>query len=65
MEEEKENTDAENEYFKKKERQYNAALKEKLEMQVKLDDQITKLNRATRVNKELETNNKILSADNT
>jgi|LakMenEpi03Aug12_release.lakeMendotaPanAssembly.Ray.scaffolds.fasta_scaffold814067_2 hypothetical protein len=39
-------------------------MKEKLEMQAKLDDQITKLNRATRQNKELETNNKILSADN-
>ena len=38
----------ENEHFKKKEKQYNAAMKEKLEMQAKLDDQITKLNRATR-----------------
>ena len=41
------------------------ALQEKVEMQLKLDDQITKLNRATRQNRELETTIKIINADNT
>ena len=65
MEEEKERTDNENEYLKKKEKQFNMALQEKVEMQLKLDDQITKLNRATRQNRELETTIKIINADNT
>ena len=65
MEEEKERTDNENEYVKKKEKQFNMALQEKVEMQLKLDDQITKLNRATRQNRELETTIKIINADNT
>lgn len=64
MEEEKEKTDIENEYFKKKEKQFNLALKEKVEMQLKLDDQITKLNRTTNKNREFETTNKIMNADN-
>ena len=65
MEEEKERTDNENEYLKKKEKQFNMALQEKVEMQLKLDDQITKLNRATKQNRELETTIKIINADNT
>ena len=65
LEEEKERTDNENEYLKKKEKQFNMALQEKVEMQLKLDDQITKLNRATRQNRELETTIKIINADNT
>ena len=65
MEEEKERTDNENEYLKKKEKQFNMALQEKVEMQLKLDDQITKLNMETRQNRELETTIKIINADNT
>lgn len=64
LEELKEKTDEENIYYKKKEREYNKVLQEKIEMQLEIDDYIAKCNRGNRINRELETNNKILSADN-
>lgn len=64
LEELKEKTDEENVYYKKKEREFNKALQEKIDMQLEIDDYIAKCNRAQRINRELETNNKILSADN-
>lgn len=64
LEQLKEKTDEENIYYRRKEIQFNKALEEKIQMQLQIDDYIAKTNRQQRVNRDLETNNKILTADN-
>lgn len=65
LEEDKDAIDKEMKIYKRKETQYNLALQEKIQAQMKIDDQIVKINRLTDWNRKYETTNKILNADNT
>ena len=54
----------ENIFYRRKEKEYNTALADKLEMQLEIDDYIAKTSKLNNKNRDLETKFKIATADN-